>query len=173
MAFVLTVLALFALTGSVAGPERFASVAIGDFNGDGRVSIEVDGVLVARAAKIGGADLERVISAHNAAASGRTKTQPPSPKGGSITFTVTLTPDTQNSAFLQWISDAVEAKAANGKVSRKSISVIAFNDAGAAAHRLIFSNVWPTKWTGPALNAKSSAHATETIEFVAESYEFK
>lgn len=32
---------------------------------------------------------------------------------------------------------------------------------------------WPLKWTGPALNARNSAHASEVVEVSYETFELK
>ena len=36
-----------------------------------------------------------------------------------------------------------------------------------------FYHCWPSKWVGPALNARNSAHATEKLEIVFETMEMK
>jgi len=58
-------------------------------------------------------------------------------------------------------------------IERKSISVIFHNDAGEEAGRMNLFNCWPGGYKGPALNAKSSAHATEKIEISFETMEWK
>ena len=61
----------------------------------------------------------------------------------------------------------------NGKTDRRSISVIFLNDAGQESMRISLSNCWPNKWTGPALNARSSGHCSEAIELSWETLQFK
>jgi len=62
----------------------------------------------------------------------------------------------------------------NGKVERKSVSIIILNDAGAEVARYNFFECWPCRYSGPTLSkARSSAHATETIEIVFERMELK
>ena len=57
----------------------------------------------------------------------------------------------------------------NGKVDRKSISIIFLNDAGEEARINLF-HCWPSKWTGPALNTRTSARATESFELFFDGY---
>ena len=61
----------------------------------------------------------------------------------------------------------------DGKVDRRSISVIFHNDAGQEAGRINFYNCWPSKWSGPSLNARSSGHAGEKLEISWETMELK
>jgi phage tail-like protein len=61
----------------------------------------------------------------------------------------------------------------DGKVDRRSISVIFHNDAGEEAGRMNFYNCWPSKWNGPSLNARSSGHAGEKLEISWETMELK
>jgi phage tail-like protein len=61
----------------------------------------------------------------------------------------------------------------DGKVERKSMSVIFHNDAGEEAGRINLFQCWPKKWKGPAMNAKNSGHATEVLEISWETMELK
>lgn len=61
----------------------------------------------------------------------------------------------------------------DGKVDRRSISVIFHNDAGVETGRMNFFNCWPCRWSGPSLNARSSGHATEKLEISWETMELK
>jgi phage tail-like protein len=56
----------------------------------------------------------------------------------------------------------------DGKVERRNGSVILLNEAGVEKLRWNFVNGWPTKWTGPAFNATSTAVAVETLEITHE-----
>jgi phage tail-like protein len=59
-------------------------------------------------------------------------------------------------------------KAIDGKVERKNGSIVLLDQTGAEKKRWNFINAWPTKWTGPALNAASNEMAIETLEFAHE-----
>jgi phage tail-like protein len=56
----------------------------------------------------------------------------------------------------------------NGKAERKNGSIVLLDEAGAEKLRWNFVNAWPSKWTGPALNATSTAIAIETLEITHE-----
>jgi phage tail-like protein len=54
------------------------------------------------------------------------------------------------------------------------MSIIILSDAGQEIARYNFFNCWPTGYVGPTVSkAKSSAHATEKIEVVWETFEMK
>jgi phage tail-like protein len=74
---------------------------------------------------------------------------------------------TKMNLFREWIQAV-----ATGTGQRKSISVIFHNDAGEEM-RMNFFECWPTKWTGPALNAKNSGHASEELEITFEKIQVK
>ena len=56
----------------------------------------------------------------------------------------------------------------DGKTERRNGSIVLMDDTGAEKIRWNFSNGWPTKWTGPALNSTSTAVAIETLEITHE-----
>jgi phage tail-like protein len=59
-------------------------------------------------------------------------------------------------------------KAADGAPERKNGSIVLLDDTGAEKHRWNFREGWPTKWTGPSLNATGSEVAIETLEIAHE-----
>ena len=63
------------------------------------------------------------------------------------------------------------ATVVNGKIARKNGSIILLDDLGQEKLRWNFFNAWPSKWTGPSLNATSTAVAVETLEITPESVE--
>ncbi len=82
---------------------------------------------------------------------------------------MTVTTDWSNtSEFFSWRKTVLD-----GKVDRKSVSIVFLNDAGAEMGRINLYECWPSKWTGPALNARNSGHATEALEIVWETMELK
>ncbi len=131
----------------------------GDFNLSNRFTVEIDGVVVPNVVRIESADLERVLQEFS-------KTR----KGGDVNRPgrITITKDWSNtSEWYKWRKAVIE-----GRVQRKSVSIIFHNDAGEEA-RMNFFHCFPTKWQGPELNAKSSGHATEKIEVQWETMELK
>jgi phage tail-like protein len=56
----------------------------------------------------------------------------------------------------------------DGKTERKSGSIVLLDEAGAEKLRWNFSNAWPSKWTGPALNSTGNSVAIETLELTHE-----
>jgi phage tail-like protein len=60
------------------------------------------------------------------------------------------------------------ATVVDGKVERKNGSIILLDDTGTEKLRWNFFNAWPSKWTGPALNATNNAVAVETLELTHE-----
>jgi len=58
-----------------------------------------------------------------------------------------------------------------GKVERKNGSLILLDTEGNEKIRWNFFNGWPSKWTGPDFNAKSSDVAIETLEIAHEGIE--
>lgn len=56
----------------------------------------------------------------------------------------------------------------DGKPERRNISVVLTDTTGAEKWRWNFRNAWPSKWTGPSLNATSNEVAIESLEIVHE-----
>lgn len=56
----------------------------------------------------------------------------------------------------------------DGKTERKNGSIVLQDETGAEKLRWNFSEAWPSKWTGPSLNATSTAVAVESLEITHE-----
>ena len=54
---------------------------------------------------------------------------------------------------------------ARGELARKPISIILADSEGSEVRRWDFSDAFPVKWSGPALNVTSNDAAIETLEF--------
>src|ERR1700741_2474152 len=67
------------------------------------------------------------------------------------------------SRFWKWRATVIA-----GNVERRNGSIILMDQTGQEKLRWNFFNAWPSKWTGPALNATSSAVAVETLEITHE-----
>jgi phage tail-like protein len=61
----------------------------------------------------------------------------------------------------------------DGKTSRASGSIVLLDEARQPALRWNFREGWPSKWEGPALNAKTSEAAIETMEIAHEGIELE
>jgi phage tail-like protein len=57
---------------------------------------------------------------------------------------------------------------ADGNPQRKNGSIVLRDDTGTEKIRWNFSEAWPSKWTGPGLNASTAAVAVETLEITHE-----
>lgn len=62
-------------------------------------------------------------------------------------------------------------KVIDGKTQRNSGSIVLLDEARNEALRWNFREGWPSKWEGPALNAKTSEVAVETLEIAHEGLE--
>ena len=140
-------------TGSASASEKVASVLGARAVSQSRFSFEIDGVLLAGIHTV---DVETDATLAN------DPTLPP-------VNTIFASRDfSSTSEWFKWRKAVLD-----GKVDRKSISIIFHNDAGVEAARLNFFNCWPSKWTGPSLNSKSSGHATEKLQISWETCELK
>jgi len=137
----------------------------GDFNQGHQFNIEIDGVIVGGIHKIDGIQYEYDVIEYQDGDSMTTHYRPGRAKPGKLTIEKDWSSTRE---FFNWRDACIK-----GKVDRKSISVIFQNDAGEEASRINFFDCYPNKWTGPELNARSSAHATEKIEIVYERIELK
>jgi phage tail-like protein len=124
----------------------------------GKISVKIDGVNVAGVHTIANIDVLREEARQGQA-------HPENHKPGKIV----LTKDWSNTMeWYNWRKAVID-----GKTDSRSISVIFHDDAGAEVGRMNFYNCWPVKHTMPAAEAKSSGHATETIELAYERLEWK
>jgi len=140
-----------------------------------KISVEINGVNVAGVhpienlnayvAEAKGIQTQSSITSYRDGEDGVNRTRPGNHKPGKIT----ITKDWSNT--LEWY---IWRKAVlDGKTDRRSVSIIFHNDAGVEVGRMNFYNCWPVKHTLPALEAKNSGHATETIELAYEWLEWK
>jgi phage tail-like protein len=69
-------------------------------------------------------------------------------------------------AFWNWILDAMK-----GKILRTEGSVLLLDENRQEVMRWNFKRGWPSKWTGPSLNAKNNEIAMESLEISHEGLE--
>ncbi|MBI9044432.1 MAG: phage tail protein [Anaerolineaceae bacterium] len=70
---------------------------------------------------------------------------------------------TDDAEFWDWRQKTIQ-----GKVERKNGSIVLLDDSGNEKWRWNFVSGWPTKWTGPSLNATGTEVAIETLEIAHE-----
>lgn len=70
---------------------------------------------------------------------------------------------TDSDELWKWRATVIE-----GRTERRNGSIILLDNTGQEKLRWNFFNAWPSKWTGPALNATSTAVAVETLEITHE-----
>jgi phage tail-like protein len=87
---------------------------------------------------------------------------------GLVTYTdVTLSRGiTSDSELWEW-----RKRAATGRVDRRNMSIVLMDDTGKDVIRWNLRNCWPTKWTGPSMDATSEEVAIETLEITHEGLE--
>ena len=138
----------------------------GDFNLSHKFTVEIDGVVIGGIHEIDGLETETDVVDYQDGEDRTLHTRPGNHKPGKITITKDFSPDDR--MFFNWRKEVLD-----GKVDRKSISIIFQNDAGEESERVHLFGCHPTKWKGPSLNAKNSGHATEVIEIQCENIVFK
>ena len=70
---------------------------------------------------------------------------------------------TRDRSLWEWRRKVIE-----GKTQRASGAIVLLDEARNEALRWNFTEGWPSKWEGPALNAKTSEVAIETLEIAHE-----
>ena len=135
----------------------------GDFNLAHRFTVEIDGVAIGGVHTIEGLEHEHEVVEYMDGDDGTTRYRPGRQKPGRIKIHRDFSATKE---FFNWRKTVV-----NGKVERKSISIVLHNDAGEEAMRYNLHECWPTKYHGPALNSRNSAHASEALEIAFEVFD--
>ena len=137
----------------------------GDFNLAHRFTLEIDGVSIGGVHTIEGLSHEHEVVEYHDGDEGVTRFRPGRQKPGTIKITRDFSATKE---FFTWRKSVVD-----GKVDRKSISIVLLNDAGEEAMRYNLYECWPKAYHGPSLNARNSAHATEALDVAFETFEMK
>jgi phage tail-like protein len=124
--------------------------------------VEIDGVTVAGFSECGGLTTESDVIEYRDGDDENTVTKIP----GLKKFT--------NISLKRGFTDSRELwewrkKVMDGATERQSGSIVLLNEAREEALRYTFREGWPSKWTGPAMNASTSEVAIETLEIACES----
>jgi len=137
----------------------------GDFNLAHRFTIEIDGVAIGGVHTIEGLEHEHEVVEYHDGDEGVTRFRPGRQKPGTIKIVRDFS---STKEFFTWRKSVLD-----GKVDRKSVSIVILNDAGEEALRYNLYECYPKKYKGPSLNSRNSQHATESIEIVYETFEMK
>jgi phage tail-like protein len=73
---------------------------------------------------------------------------------------------TDDMDLYQWHRQAIQ-----GNVERKNGSIVLLDRSGQEVARWNFVRAWPTKWTGPSLNAEGTEVAIDSFELAHEGVE--
>lgn len=137
----------------------------GDFHLAHLFSMEIDQVTIGGIRSVTGLDHEHETVDYLDGDDDSTRFRPGRQKTGTITISRDWSSTTE---FYDWFKTLIQ-----GKVARKSISLIFKNDRGDEASRINLYDAFPKKWTVSGLNSKSSGHVSEALEIVYERMEFK
>lgn len=127
-----------------------------------RFKVSIDGIAVAGFSEVGGLTTETdVIEYRNGDETNTVRKLPGLRKYTNISFKRGYTKSVD---LWKW-----RKSVADGKTERKSGSIILMDEAGNDALVWEFAAGWPTKWEGPAMNAKNNEVAIESMEIAVES----
>jgi phage tail-like protein len=123
--------------------------------------LEVDGTPVAGFSEITGINMESgIIEYREGSDPTHVRKIPGLSKYGNITLKRGFTDDTYLS---DWRKTVI-----NGVVARRDGAIILMNEQGQPALRWEFTNAWPSKLEGAAMNATANEVAIETVELAVE-----
>lgn len=126
--------------------------------------LEVGGTLVAGFSEITGVSMESgIIEYREGSDATHVRKVPGLSKYGNITLKRGFTDDTYLS---DWRKTVI-----NGAVERRDGAIILLNEQSEPALRWNFTNAWPSKLEGAAMNATANEIAIETVELAVESVE--
>jgi phage tail-like protein len=137
----------------------------GDPNQAHRFTVEIDNVTVGGIHTVEGLEFENEVIEYHDGDNGVTQFRPGRQKQGRVKITRDFSATKE---FMTWRQTVVD-----GKVARKSVSIVMLADDGTEAIRYNLYEAWASKYIGPTLNARNSANATEAIEIVFETMEMK
>ena len=70
---------------------------------------------------------------------------------------------TDSKTLWEWYSKVID-----GKIERKNVSIVLYDQQGSEVKRWSFERAYPTKWVGPGIKSDENAVAIETLELVHE-----
>jgi phage tail-like protein len=126
--------------------------------------LEIDGVAMAGFTAVSGLTTETSVIEYR---EGSDRTPPRKLPGLTKYSNIVLKRGwTKDRALWDWRKTVVD-----GAVRRANGSIILLGDSRQPVARWNFREAWPCKWEGPALNAKSSEVAIETLELAHEGFD--
>ena len=128
--------------------------------------VEVDGVTVAAFSEVSGLSTETDVVEYRTGAEDITVRKLPGLK--KFTNVVLKRGFTASDELWQWRKAVMD-----GATTRHSGTIVLLNEARQAAIKWTFREAWPSKWEGPAFNAKTSEVAIETLELACERLELE
>jgi phage tail-like protein len=135
-----------------------------DPHGNFQFLVEIDGITRAAFHEASGFDSTIEVIEHREGADNLTPRKfPGMTKPSNIVLKWGVTDDTE---LYRWHRDAVR-----GNVQRRNGSIVLLDRRGQEVKRWNFFRAWPSKWTGPDLNAEGNDIAIETLELAHEGLE--
>jgi phage tail-like protein len=126
--------------------------------------VEIEGIQVAAFSECSGLVSETdVIEYRSGGEAGSARKLPGLRKFANIVLKRGITKDRE---LWDWYKTVLD-----GNVQRKAGSIVLLDDGGQEVLRWNFRQGWPRKYEGPALNAKTSEVAIETLEITHEGFE--
>lgn len=119
--------------------------------------VELDGMLVAGFSEVSGLSVETEVQ--EVSEGGLNQYVHRLPTQTKLIPLVLKRGMTMSNELWNWYSDVIE-----GRIQRKSGSIILYNELDEEFRRWNFYEAYPTKWTGSDLNAANSEIAVEMIE---------
>jgi phage tail-like protein len=129
-------------------------------------TVEVDGVTVAGFSEVSGLTSETDVVEYRTGPEDITVRKLPGLK--KFTNIVLKRGFTKSDDLWQWRKAVMD-----GQTERQSGTIVLRNEAREAAIKWTFREGWPSKWEGPAFNAKTSEVAIETLEIACETLELE
>jgi phage tail-like protein len=127
-------------------------------------TVEVDGVTVAGFSEVSGLTSETDVVEYRTGLEDITVRKLPGLK--KFTNIVLKRGFTASDELWKWRKTVMD-----GQTERQSGTIVLRNEARDAALKWTFREGWPSKWEGPAFNAKTSEVAIETLEIACEALE--
>ncbi len=128
--------------------------------------VEVDGVTVAAFSEVSGLNTESDVIEYRVGAEDITVRKLPGlKKFGNITLKRGFTASDE---LWKWRKEVLD-----GATTRHSGTIVLLNEGRRAAIKWTFREAWPSKWEGPAFNAKTSEVAIEMLELACEGIELE
>ncbi len=129
------------------------------------IAISVNGVALTNVTDV--TSVARSVAVVQSSGSAGARNSPGPRAASSISFSREWNGD---KTFQSWFETSVA-----GKADRRTVTVSILGKRGSILSLLELTGVWPTGWNGPSWDAKTmgSAHATESITCVYESFDYK